>query len=239
MQKAVLILGMHRSGTSCLAGSLQQKGLHLGQVFEWNPFNLKGNRENADIMGLNDSILVYNNGKWDDPPSNIQWNTEHIVARDRIIKTFLATDVPVFGFKDPRCLFTLPFWLDGLIDVEMVGSFRHPLNVASSLENRSGMLLSDSLSLWEKYNNELLSLTLSHNIPLVNFDVEQSEYMSRIESLANYLQLPNNKDNDEIPFYDKKLISGVISKNENEMTKTVSEIYSSLLNIYHEQLRYV
>ena len=46
----VLVLGMHRSGTSCLAGSLQQAGLELGDVFTSNPFNKKGNREHRDVM---------------------------------------------------------------------------------------------------------------------------------------------------------------------------------------------
>ena len=42
---AVVILGMHRSGTSCLTGSLQDKGLYLGQVSQRGTFNKKGNRE--------------------------------------------------------------------------------------------------------------------------------------------------------------------------------------------------
>ena len=53
----ILILGMHRSGTSCLAGSLQQQGVYLGEVHEWNPHNLKGNRENPHIMALNEGLL--------------------------------------------------------------------------------------------------------------------------------------------------------------------------------------
>lgn len=44
----VLILGMHRSGTSCLAGSLQEAGLYLGEVNTAAPHNAKGNRESRD-----------------------------------------------------------------------------------------------------------------------------------------------------------------------------------------------
>ncbi len=44
--KTVLILSMHRSGTSCLAGSLQQGGMYLGDVYEHSPHNIKGNRGN-------------------------------------------------------------------------------------------------------------------------------------------------------------------------------------------------
>jgi len=45
--ETVAILGMHRSGTSCLAGSLQELGLYLGEVYDQNPHNPRGNRENA------------------------------------------------------------------------------------------------------------------------------------------------------------------------------------------------
>jgi len=42
----ILILGMHRSGTSCLAGCLEEAGLYLGDVNLKAGFNKKGNREN-------------------------------------------------------------------------------------------------------------------------------------------------------------------------------------------------
>ena len=43
--RVVCVLGMHRSGTSCLAGSLEQQGLFLGETNTRGPFNLRGNRE--------------------------------------------------------------------------------------------------------------------------------------------------------------------------------------------------
>ena len=64
----ILILGMHRSGTSCLAGSLQKRGVFLGQVHEVNPHNRKGNRENQRLVDLNTKILQYNHADWDRPP---------------------------------------------------------------------------------------------------------------------------------------------------------------------------
>ena len=58
---------MHRSGTSCLTGSLEAAGLYLGNIQTWNPFNLKGNRENQEIVDLHDLILADNGGSWDSP----------------------------------------------------------------------------------------------------------------------------------------------------------------------------
>ena len=51
------VLGMHRSGTSALIGSLQAAGLHLGKHNTWNAHNLKGNRENNDIVQLHEELL--------------------------------------------------------------------------------------------------------------------------------------------------------------------------------------
>jgi len=44
--RPMLILGMHRSGTSCLAGCLQAAGLISGEVNIQAMYNAKGNREN-------------------------------------------------------------------------------------------------------------------------------------------------------------------------------------------------
>ena len=43
--KPLLILGMHRSGTSCLAGMLRDAGVFMGEVSEANAYNRKGNLE--------------------------------------------------------------------------------------------------------------------------------------------------------------------------------------------------
>ena len=52
--RVVTILGMHRSGTSCLTGSLQACGLELGKFHASNKHNKKGNRENQDIIDLHE-----------------------------------------------------------------------------------------------------------------------------------------------------------------------------------------
>ncbi len=231
---AVLILGMHRSGTSCLTGSLQQKGLFLGEVFVKNPFNLKGNRENKDIMKLNDSILSFNNSSWDAPPRNIKWNNEHIKERDKIINRFIERGMPVFGFKDPRTIFTLPFWIEGLKNVFLIASFRNPVKVAASLNNRDGMSIPDGLRLWEKYNRELLELYKQQPFPLVNFDVNQKEYELRIISVAKKLLL-NKPLNNNTPFYDKTLISNTETEMLNTIPDSIIDLYNTMLTTYNKQ----
>ncbi len=65
----VFVLGMHRSGTSCLAGCLETCGLHLGDVRRTGRYNAKGYFELADLVQLHDQILGLNRSSWHNPPA--------------------------------------------------------------------------------------------------------------------------------------------------------------------------
>lgn len=186
----IIILGMHRSGTSSLAGSLQQGGLHLGEVHEWNPHNQKGNRESQKIMELNDAVLAFNGAAWDVPPNSpLIWNDQLSVQRDEILQSFRSCDSTAVGFKDPRTLLTLDFWLDAGVGFQFAGTFRHPLSVANSLKVRSGMSLDKGLSLWEAYNKKLLARLSLQPFPVLCFDVEVQGYQKNLVTVMNLLGL--------------------------------------------------
>ncbi len=133
----ICVLGMHRSGTSCLAGCLQEAGLELGDVVERAPHNPKGNRENLAIRSLNDDVLAYSNGAWDQPPENLRWTRGHRRRRDEIISGY--AEFSPWGFKDPRTVLTLPFCGEVLPHLLFAGTFRHPMAVAGSLAWRDGL----------------------------------------------------------------------------------------------------
>ena len=237
MQTAVIILGMHRSGTSSLVGSLQQKGLFLGEVFEWSPFNLKGNRENEEIMKLNDSVLISSNGSWDNPPEFLRWEEIHKKERNRIIKNFTKSKHDFFGFKDPRTMFTLPFWKEGLSVARFVGTFRHPLKVAKSLNTRNGLTLDEGLHLWKQYNNKLLMYIEKYDIPLANFDVTPKEYYSRIDFMFSYLGMNQPQKVAGEPFFDESLVSNKTIGGERQLPRPIMSMYNRLLEIYENQTR--
>jgi hypothetical protein len=174
-KRAILIVGMHRSGTSCLAGSLQQRGLHLGDVQESSLHNRKGNRESLRIMHLNEALLVHGGGSWDRLPEEITWTGEHAAERDAIISMLESGSVTgCWGFKDPRTLATLPFWYDGIDGaVTLVGSFRAPTLVARSLHARGRMPYEAGYELWRIYNVLLLQQFQQRPFPLVCFDLDE------------------------------------------------------------------
>ena len=75
----VIVLGMHRSGTSYLIRALNLSGLYLGPFsdfydteiapIEGNP---KGHWENLNVIKLNEEILKINGGSWENPPENLK-----------------------------------------------------------------------------------------------------------------------------------------------------------------------
>ena len=201
-ERLIAVVGMHRSGTSCLTGSLQRAGLVLGEVHEWNRYNLKGNRENQAIVDLNDEVLAASGGSWDAPPPRVRWSAAH-KARAREILASLA-GAPVAGFKDPRTLLVIDGWLEVYPAMEFVGVFRHPAAVAASLANRSGMDRDTAYGLWKAYNRRLLALRRGRGFPLVDFDIDAVSYRATVERLAGGLGLDATGVAEE-PFFEEGL----------------------------------
>ena len=193
------MLGMHRSGTSCLVGLLEQAGVFLGDVSRKNPSNAKGNRENPRIMALHEDLLKVNGGTWDAPPAAVSWPRDLKARRDEIIASY--RDATVWGFKDPRTLLTLEGWIEALPGLELVGVFRHPVAVAESLRRRNGFSIEKGLGLWSTYNDRLLRYRERYEFPLVCFDVDGlTEVVGR---LAASLGLPSPTE--PLDFYEAEL----------------------------------
>ena len=150
----VIVLGMHRSGTSLLTGSLEAAGLHLGEVNDAAPFNRRGNKENESIRDLNDTLLERSGAAWNRPPrAQVRWGRADEARGRSLVRPYLAAGRP-WGFKDPRTVWTVEGWLRLLPHARLVGVFRHPSLVVQSLTARSGDLAldaDDALGLWCAY----------------------------------------------------------------------------------------
>ena len=186
--RTIIILGMHRSGTSMLAGTLQEAGLKLGSVDRNNPYNRKGNRENWAVLHMQEDLLERSGGAWNDVPNAVQWHTVHRAVRDEFIAGFAG--VKIWGFKDPRTIFTLDGWLEVLPDAECVGIFRHPMLVANSLHRRDGFTIEHGLALWHRYNKKLLKIHRARPFLLIEFDDDPVRLKEKLRQLSQRLDLP-------------------------------------------------
>ena len=181
--RVTVIVGMHRSGTSFLTGSLQQAGLELGGHSSWNPHNTRGNRENQEIVDLHDAILRSRGFAWDNPPTGIvHWTPQERARAQSIIHSF--RELPHWGFKDPRSLLLIEGWQALLPKLHFVGVFRHPVAVARSLRARGGMPAEQAFRLWQAYNSRLLKLHRRSPFPLLSFDDPPERLLANVDRVA-------------------------------------------------------
>ena len=224
--RVVCVLGMHSSGTSCLTGSLQEAGLYLGSCHTWNPYNLKGNRENQDFVDLHDAILAANGGAWDHPPKRVQWKLEH---KQRALELLSQNEGnQVMGFKDPRTLLVLDGWKELVPAMQFVGTFRHPDAVADSLKRRSKMSRAEALNLWYAYNKRLYHEYKYDAFPIVCFDLPESVFQTRLGGVIEQLGLHDPGSGQQ--FYDSEL-KNYDTNPGNRLPWKVGRLYRRLCEI--------
>jgi hypothetical protein len=160
-RQALVVAGMHRSGTSAMARLLSLSGATLPErVMDPGPDNPLGYWEPWEMVALDDEILEAVDSRWDNVFA-IKDDERAWAMRDQFLgraKGFLthnfgAQDLLVM--KDPRSSILTRFWRQALdeiaVDPVYVIMVRHPLEVAKSLSARSGSPLQKSLMLWTSY----------------------------------------------------------------------------------------
>jgi len=194
----ILILGMHRSGTSCLTGCLEEAGLYLGDVNVEAGFNKKGNRENRSIMEHHDAILARVGASWDNPPAqDLVWEDDE---KDQLIALLSAYETKaIWGVKDPRVLFLLGGWRS-ITKPKYVGTFRHPQEVVASLVYRAQvwnqpMDADKAFGLWAAYNKKLLSVHTEQAFDIIRYDIEPKIYNQKLIKMASKLGLSSSAIN--------------------------------------------
>ncbi len=161
----VIIVGMHRSGTSMLTRMLEQLGLFVGKKKEIN-------HEALFFLWLNEWLLKQSGGAWDNPKPirHLLNNTQvraltvdyirYLIKTPRVVsylgcgkylryRTPANLDIP-WGWKDPRNTFTLPIWLDLFPDAKVIHIYRNGIDVANSLKVRAEKSLQISKALYHK-----------------------------------------------------------------------------------------
>lgn len=159
--KVLLVLGMHRSGTSALAGTLHNAGYYPGEkLLKPQSDNPEGFWENSDIVELNDELLLRLDSSWDAPGAEVEkmdmGHLDWFKAQFEAIMSKQFVGIQNIYIKDPRLCLLLPYWLAAFeskdIDVNCVFIARHPAEVARSLKVRNGISMRLSALLWLRYN---------------------------------------------------------------------------------------
>ena len=158
---ALLVLGMHRSGTSALSGVLAKLGAESPKsLMPPTADNPKGYWESTAITDFNNAVLASAGSRWDEWEAfNEEW------LRTSVGKTMMSEvpalleqefgHAPLFLLKDPRICRILPAWVHGLaaadVAVGIVIPVRNPIEVAQSLETRNKLTRLHALLIWLRH----------------------------------------------------------------------------------------
>ncbi len=144
MKQPVILLGMHRSGTSLFTSLLQKLGVFIGN-------DIDGNYESEFFCKLNDWAMFQAGATWD-CPYNMNFLTDKFISsiKDVFIKHLNSNHVKkyniryskllknneIWAWKDPRNTFTYPIWQKIFPNAKYIHIYRNPIDVAESLYQR-------------------------------------------------------------------------------------------------------
>ena len=140
--KIIFVLGMHRSGTSVLAHTINLMGAFVGDDSELVPahpdINPTGYWERADIVAEHDRFLQANGFAWATVANfaieRIEENWRHNLAAElqSIVRRVAPRDSALV-IKDPRLCLMLPVWQEFVTAPAHVVVVRDPRKIAASL----------------------------------------------------------------------------------------------------------
>ena len=189
---SLVVLGMHRSGTSAITGALRLCGAWTGDDTELtspNAENPHGFWERRDIRRICDRLLRTAEADWwkvaKFEPSSIP-HTVLTEQRHEFARVVAALDEHrTWVIKEPRLCLLLPVLRDHITNPFCIHIFRNPLEVAQSLQRRNGFGIAGGLALWEAYNRHALSA--SRDLPRVLVSHE-SLMLYPVETLDGLLE---------------------------------------------------
>lgn len=198
---ALLVLGMHRSGTSALMSVLGRMGWPLGsRLLEASYDNPNGFWENALFVELHERLLAAVGVSWDDPRDlPADWmstaRSEGILAAlmQGILEEFGG--LPRWAIKDPRICRIVPLWKEALsslgVNAVYLLALRHPREVAASLRARNGWGYAFGELLWLRHVFDSIESTSGETRCVVVYDRLLADPVNAIGRVVETLSLPS------------------------------------------------
>lgn len=193
-RKALMVLGMHRSGASVLGGCIDILGLgsagghRLEDRAEYTP--------NRAIMVQHEMLLKNLGCTWDmvgNLPANWAESAPAAEAAEKIgaIVDNAYAGARTFAVSDPRMCRLMPLWMRILekrrIRPAIVLLVRHPREVARSLEQQHGYGLRKGHLLWLVHNREALGACRGHDYVVITYDGILADPVYCMEKIADRL----------------------------------------------------
>jgi hypothetical protein len=191
---AAVVLGMHRSGTSALAGVLGLKGFATPRtVLSSSAVNERGFWESERVNALNDELFVELGTTWHgldgiclDARSKTWLQAARARADAILAQEFDGGVRPLV--KDPRLCRLLPLWQPAITDrcrrAVYVITLRNPIEVAQSLAKRNDFDLELGYLLWARYYLDAEYHTRGLPRAIITYDSLFSNWRASLDALA-------------------------------------------------------
>jgi hypothetical protein len=229
--KTVVILGMHRSGTSMVTGILSKLGVDVGKRLLYpNAANPLGYFEDVDFFELNKQILRAAGGSWKAPP-----DIKDILAQrdefSRPIRNLIKRkESKLWGWKDPRTSLTIELYLPFLTNAHFIVCHRDSKEVARSLAQRENWKIQRGIRLKKAYDERINSFFEKCN-RLNRFDINYENIISNseeaIDDIIGFLGI--EVDNDK---YEKTLKMILTPKDIQKLRNKTKKQLKSDYNLY-------
>jgi glycosyltransferase involved in cell wall biosynthesis len=215
----VIVLGMHRSGTSLMAGFLRILGVNLGDdLLAAQKSNEFGHFEHNGILQINEAILAKLGSSYDDVHELPQgWEQRpELIPFKKQLREIIERDfkqVPLFGIKEPRIGLLLPIYKEIFRDLGISLVFvimkRKEIEILESLKTRNKFAFSKSLDLITKYRASIERYTKGEKKVYIAFDdlVNYPRFcMEKIQDALGIVLKPYDSfERDIIKFIDPRL----------------------------------
>jgi hypothetical protein len=242
--KTVMVLGMHRSGTSVVAKAISLLGVEFGEnLLEAKPDNKKGFWEDAFVVSCNDQVLKQSLHEW---YTVGKINTVLGEKKSELINYLKENfkHAEVWGIKDPRLCRLLPEWdniLNSLnFDIKYCVAIRNPLSVIKSLEHRNEFTAQHAELLWYQYNIDILKNLQNKCFSVVDYDEIIKNPKDNVYRLGKGFSLSDRIEKDKIEqfceiFLTKKLRNSSYTlndlQNDTSIHDDVKKLYKFMLSL--------
>ncbi|HEX2831553.1 MAG TPA: sulfotransferase [Thermoanaerobaculia bacterium] len=192
----IVVLGMHRSGTSLITEIVRALGAYAGEPGELavaDMFNPTGYWEHRDAVAIDTELLETLGANWSDRIVNADVSRlsraqhDEALARIQTVVASLQQGGP-FVLKDPRMSLLFPLWREALGAPVCILAWRHPLAVARSLTTRDKQRIRISLAAWEHHYRTILRDTAGLPRLLVSYEELLAEPHRVIQALHAELE---------------------------------------------------
>jgi len=191
--EGVVILGMHRSGTSLITRLVSLLGLALCRredLLGGGSVNPRGHWESRSLLRFNDRLLGELGRTWYCPPVLDSQDVSRMLRRHAagaLAALQHAHPERPWVWKDPRTCVLLPFWSAVLAQrVAYVLVVRHPFEVSDSLAHRNGCTPLLSLALWERYTRQAMLGAAGRPLMVCTYDGVLADPVAWCERLVAF-----------------------------------------------------